>query len=95
MYTNDEQEKRMMERVIKRYKYVTTKMNEISNYIAKYEESDNSIILDFILDNMKGMPMSDLKIGRIVLSMCQTNCYFVYREGEKKVILFGLSPTAK
>ena len=41
-----------------------------------------------ILDNMKGMPMSDLKIGRIVLSMCQTNCYFVYREGEKKVILF-------
>lgn len=27
--------------------------------------------------------MSELKIGRMVLGMCQTNCYFVYREGAK------------
>lgn len=32
--------------------------------------------------------MSDLKIGRMVLSVCGTNCYFVYHEGEKKVIFF-------
>lgn len=30
--------------------------------------------------------MSDIKIGRMVLGVCQTNCYFVYREGEHKVI---------
>jgi glyoxylase-like metal-dependent hydrolase (beta-lactamase superfamily II) len=30
--------------------------------------------------------MADLKIGRMVLGMCQTNCYFVYREGSSKVI---------
>ncbi len=29
-----------------------------------------------------------LKIGRIVMGMCQTNCYFVYEEGEKDVIVF-------
>lgn len=30
--------------------------------------------------------MANLKIGRIVLGMCQTNCYFVYEEGQKDVI---------
>jgi glyoxylase-like metal-dependent hydrolase (beta-lactamase superfamily II) len=30
--------------------------------------------------------MADLKIGRMVLGVCQTNCYFVYREGSSKVI---------
>ncbi len=25
--------------------------------------------------------MSDVKIGRLVLGVCQTNCYFVFREG--------------
>lgn len=32
--------------------------------------------------------MSDLKIGRLILSYCGTNCYFVYHEGDKKVIFF-------
>ena len=32
--------------------------------------------------------MSDLKIGRLMLGICQTNCYFVYREGTKDVIFF-------
>ena len=27
--------------------------------------------------------MSDIKIGRMVLSICQTNCYYIYREGKK------------
>ena len=31
--------------------------------------------------------MSELKIGRMVLSMCQTNCYFLYREDAKECIL--------
>ncbi len=30
--------------------------------------------------------MADLKIGRIMLGMCQTNCYFVYKEGNEDVI---------
>ena len=30
--------------------------------------------------------MGNIKIGRMVLGMCQTNCYFVYREGSSKVI---------
>lgn len=30
--------------------------------------------------------MSQLKIGRMVLGGCQTNCYFVYREGSNRVI---------
>lgn len=29
-----------------------------------------------------------LKIGRIVMGVCQTNCYFVYREGEKEAVVF-------
>lgn len=32
--------------------------------------------------------MADLKIGRIVLGVCQTNCYFVYEEGKSEVIVF-------
>lgn len=31
--------------------------------------------------------MSEIKIGRMVLSMCQTNCYFLYREDTKDCIL--------
>lgn len=31
--------------------------------------------------------MSGIKIGRMVLSMCQTNCYFLYREDAKECIL--------
>lgn len=30
--------------------------------------------------------MAEIKIGRMVLGTCQTNCYFLYREGSKKVI---------
>ena len=30
--------------------------------------------------------MGNIKIGRMVLGMCQTNCYFIYREGSSKVI---------
>lgn len=32
--------------------------------------------------------MGELKIGRIVMGMCQTNCYFVYEEGKDQVLLF-------
>ena len=32
--------------------------------------------------------MGELKIGRIVMGMCQTNCYFVYEEGKDRVLLF-------
>lgn len=31
--------------------------------------------------------MSELKIGRMVLGMCQTNCYFLYREDNKDCIV--------
>lgn len=31
--------------------------------------------------------MAQLKIGRMVLSMCQTNCYYIYEEGKQDVIL--------
>ncbi len=30
--------------------------------------------------------MAKLKIGRMVLGICQTNCYFVYKEGSNEVI---------
>ncbi len=54
MYTNNEEEKRRMERAIERYKEVTTEMNTISNHIANHpEESYSNIILDFILKNLK------------------------------------------
>lgn len=32
--------------------------------------------------------MSNLKIGRLMLGIVQTNCYFVYREGNSDVIFF-------
>ncbi len=32
--------------------------------------------------------MAQLKIGRIVIGMCSTNCYFVYEEGKNKAIVF-------
>ena len=30
--------------------------------------------------------MANLKIGRLMLGMCQTNCYFIYEEGKSEVI---------
>lgn len=33
------------------------------------------------------MKRTDIKIGRMTLGICQTNCYFVYREGQNDVIL--------
>ena len=54
MYINDEQEKRMMERTIERYKGVTTWMNTISNHIANHpEDKDINEILDCLLENLK------------------------------------------
>lgn len=32
--------------------------------------------------------MADLKIGRLTMGICQTNCYFVYKEGSSEVIFF-------
>lgn len=32
--------------------------------------------------------MGELKIGRMVLGVCQTNCYFVYREGSSQALVF-------
>lgn len=32
--------------------------------------------------------MADLKIGKITLGVYQTNCYFVYHEGETEVLFF-------
>lgn len=64
MYTNNEEEKRMTERAIERYKDVTTQMNTISNYIANHpEESDSNAILDFILKNLK--ELQKLLIGHL------------------------------
>ena len=31
--------------------------------------------------------MSEIKIGRMVLGSCQTNCYFLYREGQNAAIV--------
>lgn len=31
--------------------------------------------------------MSEIKIGRMVLGSCQTNCYFLYRTGESQAIV--------
>lgn len=31
--------------------------------------------------------MSEIKIGRMVLGVCQTNCYFLYRDGEHEAIV--------
>lgn len=30
--------------------------------------------------------MSDIKIGRLTLGVCQTNCYFLYREGSNECV---------
>lgn len=30
--------------------------------------------------------MADLKIGRLMMGICQTNCYFIYEEGKRDVI---------
>jgi len=52
--------------------------------------------IDKPTDNKKkGRLMAELKIGRIMLGMCQTNCYFLYREGEKKVIFIDPSEQGK
>lgn len=32
--------------------------------------------------------MAELKIGKITLGTCQTNCYFVYKEGNNRVLFF-------
>lgn len=32
--------------------------------------------------------MADLKIGKLTLGVCQTNCYFIYEEGKKEVLFF-------
>lgn len=65
MYTNNEEEQqRMIERAIERYKDLTIKMNTISNYIAnRPEESDSNAILDFILKNLK--ELQKLLIARL------------------------------
>ncbi len=39
--------------------------------------------------------MSDLKIGRIVIGFGQTNGYFIYHEGEKKVIFIDPADNGK
>lgn len=31
--------------------------------------------------------MGEIKIGRMVMGICQTNCYFLYRDGEKECIV--------
>lgn len=32
--------------------------------------------------------MENLKIGKLTMGVCQTNCYFVYEEGKNEVIFF-------
>lgn len=39
--------------------------------------------------------MGDLKIGKITLGMCQTNCYFVYKQGSNKVVFFDPADSGK
>ena len=39
--------------------------------------------------------MANLKIGRITLGMCQTNCYFLYREGETNVVFIDPADQGK
>lgn len=36
--------------------------------------------------SQKGKVMEEIKIGRLTLGMCQTNCYFLYREGSDQVV---------
>lgn len=37
--------------------------------------------------------MADLKIGKITMGMCMTNCYFLYREGSKDIVF--IDPAAQ
>lgn len=39
--------------------------------------------------------MAELKIGRMVLGVCQTNCYFLYREGSNRVIFIDPADSGK
>ena len=39
--------------------------------------------------------MADLKIGKITMGMCQTNCYFLYREGSSDVIFIDPADSGK
>lgn len=32
--------------------------------------------------------MADLKIGKLTMGVCQTNCYFIYEEGKSEVLFF-------
>lgn len=41
------------------------------------------------------MEKAELKVGRIMMGMCQTNCYFIYREGESKVIFIDPADQGK
>jgi glyoxylase-like metal-dependent hydrolase (beta-lactamase superfamily II) len=39
--------------------------------------------------------VADLKIGKITMGMCQTNCYFLYREGSSDVIFIDPADSGK
>lgn len=39
--------------------------------------------------------MSDIKIGRIVLGMYQTNCYFLHREDSSEIVVFDPGDSGK
>ncbi|MBR5421504.1 MAG: MBL fold metallo-hydrolase [Lachnospiraceae bacterium] len=39
--------------------------------------------------------MAEVKIGKLCLGQMQTNCYFVYREGESEVMLFDPASAGK
>lgn len=45
---------------------------------------------EIFLSGIKGVYlfMAELKIGRITLGVCQTNCYFVYEAGKKEALVF-------
>lgn len=36
--------------------------------------------------DVKGTSMADIKIGKLTLGVCQTNCYFLYREGQEELL---------
>lgn len=39
--------------------------------------------------------MSDIRIGKLVLSVCETNCYYVYREGGNECIVIDPADKGK
>ena len=39
--------------------------------------------------------MADIKIGKIIMGMCQTNCYFLYREGSNEVVFIDPADSGK